>query len=103
MSLGTGLFEKKISSSDGKDWGTLSWIQPVLSMTMDGVADLNNLVAGQVSLGKYLYLQTPLTENLAAMDNTDPKILDQIQAIGKQLVIDNKVALDEIIKMLKAR
>ena len=39
VSLGTGIATRPIKYDEAKDWGKVGWIQPVLSVMMDGVAD----------------------------------------------------------------
>lgn len=38
-SLGTGIATRPIPYRDAKDWGTLNWARPIISVMMDGQAD----------------------------------------------------------------
>lgn len=95
LSLGTGSDESPIDGSTAAGWGKLNWIQPVLSVCMDGSEDLVDLQLAEIlPAPQYLRLQCRISGPLAQMDNVRPENLLALRQRGNQLVAENLPALD---------
>ena len=73
VSLGTGVATRRIEYEKAKDWGIGSWVRPVLSVMMDGVADavdyqLNQMLATEEPGARYYRFNIGLKHALDDMD-----------------------------------
>lgn len=75
VSLGTGVATRKIPYEDAKDWGAIGWVQPIISVMMDGVADSADYQLRQLlpderrpEAQRYFRLNIPLELALDDMD-----------------------------------
>lgn len=95
LSLGTGATEAPIAASDAAGWGKLGWVEPVISVALDGASDLADLqLSHLLPEGRYLRLQCRLAGSVAEMDNVAPANLLALQRLGTQLVGGNLAILD---------
>ena len=108
VSLGTGVATRPIKYDEAKDWGKVGWIQPILSVMMDGVADavdyqLRKMLPTEGPDARYFRFDIHLREalddldaahqaNIAALKREAHGILDdpimgpQFEAVSKVLV-----------------
>lgn len=87
LALGCGHEEQSIDPQKAANWGDLGWIQPLLSVTMDGVADLTHYQMLDLMPDKqYLYVQPDLDSATSSMDlATSDNIARLMQAAQKQI------------------
>ena len=108
VSLGTGIATRPIKYDEAKDWGKIRWIQPVLSVIMDGVADavdyqLRQMLPTREPDTRYFRFDIHLREalddvdaaheaNIAALKREahrildDPKVFKKFKAASEVLV-----------------
>lgn len=105
LSLGCGAGEQPIPARDAAGWGALGWIQPLISVFTDGVADLTHLQMSELlPPEQYLRLQMRLdgAPGTASpdMDCITPANMLALQQAGTQLVGANIAKLDAFIARL---
>jgi patatin-like phospholipase/acyl hydrolase len=101
LSLGCGATEEALAPSDAAGWGDIGWLKPVLSIAMDGAADLVDLqLSDLLPAGQYLRLQCRLSGDIAKMDNVSGPNLTALRQRGTQLVSSNLAALDALVARL---
>lgn len=102
LSIGCGSNQSAIDHKKAMGWGNLGWVQPVLSITMDGVADKTHYQLCDLLPDKnYLALQTSLLEENASLDSTKPQNLAILLAKAQALVDANSGSLAEFCDRLK--
>ena len=71
VSLGTGVATKPIDYDKARNWGKGSWVKPVISVMMDGVADSVDYQLRQIvpqTEAQYYRFNAPLREASADLD-----------------------------------
>lgn len=101
ISLGTGSDMRPYDGAKAADWGVLSWIEPLLSIFMDGTSSLADFHLGRLLPdANVLRLQCDVTGDLAQMDNTAAANLANLQAAGRALVAAQKPQIDAFLNLL---
>ncbi len=112
VSLGTGTLERVIPYDDAKDWGLAGWVRPVLSVTLDGSADLTNALLDQIpSVQHYRFDRTlgtdpkdPTSVNEDFAD-ASPDNIQRIEACAAALIatqIDQLRAIEQFLAAPRA-
>lgn len=109
VSLGTGTLERVIPYEDAKDWGLAGWVRPVLSVALDGSADLTNALLDQIpSVQHYRFDRTlgtdpkdPTAVNEDFADASSDNI-QRIEACAAALIADQINQLRAIEQFLAA-
>jgi patatin-like phospholipase/acyl hydrolase len=101
LSLGTGEYTRPIMYADAKGWGLAKWAQPVLNVVFDGVSDTVNyqvqsLLTKSTQAGRYLRIQTTLTDANDDMDDASPRNMKALKLTAEKLIAENDAALDAI-------
>jgi patatin-like phospholipase/acyl hydrolase len=85
VSLGTGFLQRPIPFAEARGWGMFGWLDPMLSVLMDGNTDTVAYQAEQVLGGDYVRFDIPLgttrTEPHAVNDDFDDASPGNIAAI----------------------
>ncbi len=127
LSLGTGQQNRPIQYQEAKEWGILGWMQvshhtPLISILMQGQASTASYQANKLlnPPGTKLKFSTVVTNQNAAtlnyfrldeqltnaqsdaLDDTQDKNIEQLEAIAASIIKDNALALDEIAKRILA-
>jgi uncharacterized protein len=110
LSLGTGQVRHPYSYVEAKDWGKISWAQPIIDIVMDAS---NHQVDHQVrvlqrtsqsgSVDSYYRLQPDLNADLEAMDDSRPENVRGLRDLTEAYLSDPARAhdLDEACEKLK--
>jgi patatin-like phospholipase/acyl hydrolase len=101
LSLGTGTVDQPYHYSEAKNWGKLSWVEPVLDIMMSGMAEtvdyqLKMLFKAAGVADQYLRLQVDLRKHPevdSAMDNATEPNMRALETVGQELAMDNDAAL----------
>ncbi|MDE0014896.1 MAG: patatin-like phospholipase family protein [Candidatus Poribacteria bacterium] len=106
VSLGTGELTKELDYHEARDWGQLSWVQPLFRMIFDGANDTVNYQLKQL-LGNgneeaYYRFQTVLTEGKDAMDDVSRTNLTSLISIAKRLITRDSDRLNNLCEQLKS-
>lgn len=104
FSLGTGAILQPYPYSEAKNWGGAGWARPLFSILLGGVAEtvdyqIKVMYEAGGNVKDYLRVQTYLSKSekeLAQMDNVDEKNMQNLKAIGEQLVKENEKELRKI-------
>ena len=107
VSLGTGSLTSVYSYNEVKNWGLLQWGRPLLNMVLDGGSEV---VAGELerlfepsdqeTKSSYYRFQTFLTNDLEAIDNTNPENIRQLQSLAHRLIAERSQEIDELCDIL---
>ena len=86
VSLGTGVATRKIPYERARGWGKIEWLQPVLSVIMDGMADavdyqLRQLLPDADDGPRYCRFNIRMTE---ALDDMDAAHAANIEALKRE-------------------
>ena len=102
-SFGTGQTTRSITLEEGKDWGAVQWIIPLIDVLMDGPNDATDYIARQlIDKDRYLRFQTPLTTGYDDMDRADPTNINALKALANAYLAspEGKEKLDRLVAAL---
>lgn len=109
VSLGTGIATRKILYEDAKDWGTLGWVRPVISVMMDGEADaadyharllLKDAAHGEAQ--RYFRFDKELTNALDDMDAANEANILALRLEAKLILENQAKEMKRLVKLLTA-
>jgi len=111
LSLGTGEVKKPYAYKDAKDWGSISWIKPLIDIMMSGNSETVDYQLKQLydtlppeSKTCYKRIQVDLSKTHADpdMDNAGGKNIAALEEAGKRWITDHLKELDDIVDLLIA-
>lgn len=111
ISLGTGEVKKAYAYKAAKDWGSISWIKPLIDIMMSGNSEtvdyqLRQLYDTLSADNKTCYkrIQVDLTKTNADpdLDNASGTNIVSLEEAGKRFVTDHQQELDNIVDLLIA-
>ena len=107
-SIGTGTNNRKISYSDAKDWGMLGWIEPVLSVMMDGMSDSANYLAQRLlppvrRQQRYFRFDKELKGANDDMDDTTERNINGLIALADNVIVEKHSELKRLAGQLNKR
>ncbi|HTR39229.1 MAG TPA: CBASS cGAMP-activated phospholipase [Bryobacteraceae bacterium] len=92
VSLGTGALVRSLPLSVAKYWGSVRWAKPLIDIVFDGVSStvdyqLRELVRSTPSQSQLYYrFQVQLNGHDSKLDNTSPRNITALKALGCELV-----------------
>ncbi len=105
LSLGTGHIQKTISGKDAQQWGTLQWVQPLLTdIFMQSVSESTHYTMQHLlphytdGTPRYQRIELNIPEELGQMDN--PKNIDALVKIAKEYINTHQKELLNICDLL---
>lgn len=101
VSVGAGAHTTNFLYEDVKDWGAAHWARPLLEIVLDGSAQTNDHVLGEL-LGpeRYFRFQCRLTEASEALDDVHPSNLAALRREGERLIAASDEAIDRLCGLL---
>lgn len=82
-SFGTGQTTRGITLEEGREWGAIEWLVPLIDVLLDGPADATDYIARQlIGPERYFRFQTPLTTGYDDMDRADPTNVNALKALA---------------------
>jgi patatin-like phospholipase/acyl hydrolase len=107
VSLGTGEQKRPLAFQSVKNWGLLSWAQPILSVVFHGVSDTVNyqtrLILNSGRARRHYRLQIELDKNQPyQLDDTRPEAINMLKGLAQKLIKqhDENGDLDKICREL---
>lgn len=105
VSLGTGVQTQALNYQTVKNWGVVSWAQPILSVVFHGVSDTVHYQTRQIlnEVGKpnrYHRLQIPLTRVSHSLDNTSEANISALKELAETIIKDHDTEIDAICQEL---
>lgn len=112
VSLGTGSNTRPYRWDQVKDWSTVEWVRPVLSMMMDGQSDATDyqlalLLNGEDRIAaeghkarRYFRFDRPLEMARDDMDDVSAVNMRALKEVGQLIVSDNADALGALCGLL---
>jgi patatin-like phospholipase/acyl hydrolase len=102
VSLGTGSLTRPLKYDEIKNWGELPWVQPVISVMMDGVSNATDYQLAQIlGADNYYRLQTTLDIAKDEMDDASPDNIRDLQLQADRLIESSSRTLETICDRLK--
>lgn len=92
-----------------KSWGLAKWVQPIINIMMDGVADTTDFLSQRVYsmlpeadeyYEQYLRVAPDVITANGSMDAASKKNLDKLMADGEKAADENEMALRSAVKYL---
>jgi predicted acylesterase/phospholipase RssA len=99
-SLGTGEHTRPLPFDEVKDWGALQWARPILDVVFDGSADAVDSQLSRLIDGRYMRLQTRLTQASDALDDASEQNLAALQREAEQLIAQRSADIDRLVASL---
>lgn len=107
VSLGTGSLTRKFYYEQIKDWGLLSWVEPILNIVFDGQSEavscqLEQLLPESEGNPKQFFrFQALLEEANDDIDDVDDTNILQLESLAKQIIKDKNEDLENLCNILK--
>ncbi|MBD2455049.1 patatin-like phospholipase family protein [Nostoc sp. FACHB-87] len=108
VSLGTGSLLRQYNYNQAVNWGLVQWVQPLLSITLDGSSEsvacqLEQMLPQADGYPKQYYrFQGQLTEANDDMDDTSPENIARLITLAQQIIKQRDSELDELCQQLKS-
>lgn len=109
VSIGTGSLTRRFPYDRTKNWGVLHWVQPVISITLDGQSEavacqLEQLLPEAEGNPKQYYrFQELLTDANDDIDDTSPQNIQRLQELADKIIADRTADLDVLCEQLLFR
>jgi patatin-like phospholipase/acyl hydrolase len=107
LSLSTGLIKKSISGKDAKNFGTVQWLNPLLSdIFMQSVSESTHYTMQHLlpfytdGTPRYQRLEMEIPEANSKMDDASKENIEQLIALADNYIKENKKTLLEICEIL---
>jgi uncharacterized protein len=94
--LGTGSHTRAYEFDEVKGWGRLEWLQPLLEMVFDGVADTVDFQASTLSRGRYRRLQAELRYSSDALDDAGEANLRRLEGDAERLIAERSQDIEAL-------
>lgn len=108
VSLGNGFLQRPIPLAYAKSWGKIGWLEPILSVLMDGTSDTVNFQAQEVLRANHHRFDIPLgvtrSDRHAVNDDFDDASAVNISALlakANDLVALQRGRIDEVAQLLR--
>ncbi|MFB2970357.1 patatin-like phospholipase family protein [Aerosakkonema sp. BLCC-F183] len=107
VSLGTGSLTRRYPYEEARNWGLISWAEPIVNILMDVnsesvASQLEQLLPPMQGYPKKYYrFQVPLTEANDDMDDASPKNIKNLEKLAHQLIAEKHYEIDSLCEMLK--
>ncbi len=86
LSLGTGELAQPYAYKEAKDWGLISWMEPLIGCMMDGMADACDYQMRLFLGDRYVRLQTTLEYASEKMDDASAQNVRYLEAEAARLI-----------------
>jgi len=96
LSLGTGMTSKEITESQGKNWGPMSWVRPVIEVMMQGNSQSVHKQVETLLGKRYLRLNISIDKDLNDMADSRKKTSDGLIAAVNKHLLNNAAELERI-------
>ena len=101
VSLGTGSLTRPLKYDEIKSWGEARWVQPLISVMMDGVSATTDYQLGQIlGQGNYFRLQTTLDVANDEMDDASSANIENLVLQADRLIEASDATLAAICDRL---
>lgn len=108
VSIGTGVATRPIPYEEAADWGAVGWIQPLISVMMDGQSKAADDTLTQLLPGshtgegqRYFRFDTRLDLALDDMDAAGAGNIQNLKDEASQILDDQRYELDRLIGLIK--
>ncbi|MEM7179996.1 MAG: CBASS cGAMP-activated phospholipase [Spirochaetota bacterium] len=107
VSLGTGKYQRRFFYKDIKDWGTITWIKPVLNIIMDGVNDtvdyqMRQLLPGENENQQYFRFDIELSKGNDDMDDASEDNVQILKILAEEIIEKQEEELDHLVQFCKS-
>ena len=95
-----GQLTKPLHYRDVKAWGLIQWARPILDVVFDGSADAVDSQLSRLIAGRYVRLQTRLTQASDDLDDASRENLAALRREAEQLIAARSADLDRLVVSL---
>ena len=99
-SLGTGEHTRPLPYDEVKHWGQLQWARPILDVVFDGGADAVDHELTALIDGRYVRLQTRLTEASDDLDDVSAENLAALRSEAERLIAERDADIDRLCALV---
>ncbi|WP_416899617.1 MAG: patatin-like phospholipase family protein [Minwuia sp.] len=104
-SFGTGIATRKIPFEDARDWGKLGWVQPIISVMMDGQADsadhhLGLTLSSSGADQRYFRFDKELRDGLDDMDAANRSNILGLLSEAEAIIDRQGAEIDKLVEQL---
>jgi patatin-like phospholipase/acyl hydrolase len=99
-SLGTGAHTKQYEYRDATGWGKIEWVQPLIDMVFDGVADTVDFEAATLAGERYKRLQAELRYASDALDDASESNLRRLQGDAERLIAEQTAEIEAVCEVI---
>ncbi|WP_422355397.1 patatin-like phospholipase family protein [Roseivirga pacifica] len=107
LSLGTGTEQDPYYYDKAKNWGMVSWIQPIIDIMMSGNSEtvdyqLKQMFKAVKKQGSYHRIQPSLHNAKSQMDDVSPQNLNALHEAGLVYIANNEEKINKVIDQILA-
>ena len=107
LSLGTGTEQEPYYYDKAKNWGMVSWIQPIIDIMMSGNSEtvdyqLKQMFKAVKKQGSYHRIQPSLHNAKSQMDDVSPQNLNAVHEAGLVYIANNEEKINKVIDQILA-
>ena len=107
LSLGTGTEQEPYYYDKAKNWGMVSWIQPIIDIMMSGNSEtvdyqLKQMFKAVKKQGSYHRIQPSLHNAKSQMDDVSPQNLNALHEAGLVYIANNEEKINKVIDQILA-
>lgn len=107
LSLGTGTDQEPYYYDKAKNWGMVSWIQPIIDIMMSGNSEtvdyqLKQMFKAVKKQGSYHRIQPSLHNAKSQMDDVSPQNLNALHEAGLVYIANNEEKINKVIDQILA-
>ena len=102
LSLGTGSLCHRYPYEEAKNWGLLSWAEPIVSILMDANSEsVDSQLQQLLNAQKYFRFQVSLNNANDDMDDASPQNITNLEKLAHQLIAEKHYEIDRLCELLK--
>lgn len=102
VSLGTGNLTEELDADDARNWGKVSWINPLFTIIFDGASDTVDYQLRQLMAEEDYYRFQPdlLEEGNDEMDDASEEHLSDLMRMANECITDENEQLNSLCEQL---
>ena len=99
-SLGTGSHTRPYEFADVKGWGKIEWVQPLIDMVFDGIADTTDFEASTLAGDRYKRFQAELRYASDALDDASESNLRRLEGDAERLIAEQTAEIEVLCEVI---
>jgi hypothetical protein len=99
-SFGTGSHTRPYEYRDVRNWGKIEWVQPLIDMVFDGIADTTDFEAATLAGDRYKRFQVELRYASDALDDASESNLRRLEGDAERLIAENTAEIEALCEVI---